>query len=91
MLSKMFVYNKSCVGTPRKEDIKITEIQLKPLKDGGKLLTLCQHVILLFISNCVFVVEFLAEAAFISVEPFSPLLSENFEKDGIVQGFQVAK
>lgn len=52
MLSKVFVYNKLCIGTPRKEDIKITERQLKPLKDGGKLLTENMFFFYLFETAC---------------------------------------
>ena len=80
--SKKIILGKHFDGMPQESDFKIVEEQLPPLKDGGEYpqppLPHCLP-------------EFLAEAVFLSVDPYMRAYAHNMNPGDVMVGTQVAK
>ncbi|XP_025829395.1 prostaglandin reductase 1-like [Agrilus planipennis] len=69
MKARKFILVQHFKGLPKKEDVKIVEEELPPLKTG----------------------EFLAEAVYLSVDPYMRAYEPRFQIGSSIIGGQVAK
>lgn len=84
--AKKYILKSHFNGFPKATDLELVEEELPELKDGGKYGS-CRE--LNFVSK--FVVEFLAEAVVLSVDPYMRSFEKNLDIGTTFIGSQVAK
>lgn len=87
--AKVYKLVKHFDGPPKVTDLKIVTEQLPPLKDKGdfntKLVPTCEEVWNIFVS------EFLAEAVYLSVDPYMRAYAHKLPIGSTMVGTQVAR
>lgn len=82
--AKKYIFEKQFDGFPKTTDLKLVEEELPPIKDGGK-------KILSFIFPLISFLEFLAEAVYLSVDPYMRAYAPRLKLGTTFIGSQVAK
>lgn len=88
VVAKKFVLRRKFNGLPKKEDVFIQFEELPPLKEGGELMSSSGYLLQ---CRLFYFEEFLAEAVYLSVDPYMRSIAEILEPGDTLVGAQVAK